>query len=44
VEVAGLGAAVAVRDSKNPSAGYLTFGTSDWQAFLEDAKRGSYDL
>jgi hypothetical protein len=44
VEVAALGATIAVRDSKNPGAGHLAFGTGDWQTFLEDAKRGSYDL
>jgi len=44
VEVADLGATIAVRDSKNPSAGHLAFGTGDWQAFLEDAKRGRFGL
>lgn len=44
VEVAHLGAAVAVRDSKNPDAGYLAFGAGEWRAFLDDARRGSYDL
>jgi hypothetical protein len=44
VEIAHLGAAVAVRDSMNPSAGHLAFGAGDWQAFLDDAKCGSYDL
>jgi hypothetical protein len=44
VEVASVGAAVAVRDSKNPQGGHLAFGARDWRAFLDDAKRGSYDL
>jgi len=44
VEIAQVGAAVAVRDSKHPQGGHLTFVAGDWRAFLDDAKRGSYDL
>jgi hypothetical protein len=44
VEVADLGAAVAVRDSKNPDAGHLAFSADNWRAFLSSTKRGSYDL
>jgi hypothetical protein len=44
VEVAQIGATVAVRDSKNPGAGYLAFGADEWRSFLDDAKRGGYDL
>jgi len=43
VEVAQVGAAVAVRDSKNPDAGYLAFDTAAWKAFVANAKRGNYD-
>jgi hypothetical protein len=34
VEVARLASAVAVRDSKAPTAGLLTFSSSTWHAFL----------
>jgi hypothetical protein len=34
VEVARLPHATAVRDSKNPSAGILTFTSDPWRAFL----------
>lgn len=44
LEVADLGATIAVRDSKNPGAGHLAFGAGGWRAFLEDAKRGRFDL
>ena len=44
VEVAGVGDARAVRDSKNPGGGHLTFGAEAWEAFLTDVKRGTYDL
>lgn len=44
VEVGQSGTACAVRDSKNPEAGYLTFGERAWQAFVVDLKHGSYDL
>jgi hypothetical protein len=43
VEVAQIGAAVAVRDSKNPGAGYVTLSEADWQAFLDRVKHGNYD-
>jgi hypothetical protein len=42
VEVAILGATIAVRDSKNPAVGYLAFGAGEWRVFLNDAKRGGY--
>lgn len=32
-----------VRDSKNPSDGFLTFTTSEWRAFIEGAKDGEFD-
>jgi len=44
VEVAlNLPGVVAVRDSKNPDGGHLTFDTSAWEAFIADVKRGRYD-
>jgi hypothetical protein len=44
VEVAQISTVVAVRDSKNPSGGHLTFSAAGWKAFLGNAKQGSYDL
>ena len=44
VEVAQAGGTSAVRDSKNPGGGHLTFGAEAWEAFLTDIKRGTYDL
>jgi len=45
VEVAlNLPGVVAVRDSKNPDGGYLTFDASVWEAFTADIKHGLYDL
>jgi Domain of unknown function (DUF397) len=43
VEVAQIGAAVAVRDSKNPGGGHLHIGTAEWKTFLGRVKRGHYD-
>ncbi len=41
VEVAsGLPGLVAVRDSKNPEGGTLSFPPGIWQAFLADIKAG----
>ena len=42
VEVAQIGAAVAVRDSKNLGGGHLTFDTAEWRTFLDRVKRGRY--
>ena len=42
VEVAEVGGTVAVRDSKNPDGGHLTFGAAAWNAFLGNVKRGNY--
>jgi Domain of unknown function (DUF397) len=45
VEVAMVsGVAVGVRDSKNPTSGYLVFAPSEWSAFLAGVKHGEFDL
>lgn len=43
VEVAHLGEAVAVRDSKNVTGPVLLFTAADWSAFIDEAKAGSFD-
>ena len=43
IEVAGIGAAYAVRDSKNPGGGHLTIDQATWKAFLTDIKAGRHD-
>jgi hypothetical protein len=42
VEVAHIGAAVAVRDSKDRDGCHLTFGSGEWKEFLDGIKHGSY--
>lgn len=44
VEVAELGDAVAVRDSKNPTGPALTFTPHAWTTFLTSTKSGTFDL
>ena len=44
VEVATLPDAVAVRDSKNPTAATLIFTPAEWRAFVEGAKDGEFDI
>jgi hypothetical protein len=44
VEVAALGAAVAVRDSKDRSGPVLVFTPAEWSAFVAGAKDGEFDL
>ena len=45
VEVAHLdGGRVAVRDSKDPSGPVLVFTPGEWDAFLDSARRGEFDL
>ena len=44
VEVADTGHVVAVRDSKNPQGAILTYTTAEWRSFLDDAKRGTFDI
>jgi uncharacterized protein DUF397 len=35
---------IAIRDSKNPEGGHLTFRAAAWAAFLSDIKRGRHRL
>jgi Domain of unknown function (DUF397) len=44
VEVADLGHAVAVRDSKDPTGPVLVFTPKEWSAFLASAKDHEFDL
>jgi hypothetical protein len=44
VEVAPLPDAVAVRDSKSPTGGMLTFQRDQWQTFADAVRAGRYDL
>jgi hypothetical protein len=44
VEVADLGTAVAVRDSKDSHGPALVFAPAQWEAFLGSAKVGEFDL
>jgi hypothetical protein len=43
VEMADLGDAVAVRDSKDPTGPVLTFTPGEWTAFLHSTKAGEFD-
>lgn len=43
VEVAFVGDAVAVRDTKNREGGTLMFGRDTWAAFVGGIKRGGFD-
>jgi hypothetical protein len=43
VEVAFVGQATAVRDSKNPDSPPLIFTGDEWDAFLEGAANGEFD-
>lgn len=43
VEVAMLGESILVRDSKQPTAGYLAFSASEWCSFVEAVKHGEFD-
>ena len=40
VEVANLGSAVAVRDSKNPAGGALSFTAEEWRVFAGRVRSG----
>jgi len=44
VEVAFIDGAIAVRDSKNPTGPTLIFTSGEWDAFVEGAKDGEFDL
>jgi len=44
VEVAFVDGAIAVRDSKNPTGATLLFTAAEWDAFVEGAKDGEFDL
>jgi hypothetical protein len=44
VEVAFVGEAIAVRDSKNPDGAALIFTPAEWDAFVGGAKDGEFDL
>ncbi|ASU81480.1 DUF397 domain-containing protein [Nocardiopsis gilva YIM 90087] len=40
VEVADLPSGAAVRDSKNPDKGILSFTAAEWSAFVQSTVRG----
>ena len=44
VEVAFINDAIAVRDSKHPQGPVLLFTQGEWDAFVEGAKDGEFDL
>jgi hypothetical protein len=44
VEVAFVGDAIAVRDSKHPDGPVLLFTQAEWDAFVGGAKDGEFDL
>jgi uncharacterized protein DUF397 len=44
VEVAFLDGAIVVRDSKIPTGPVLVFTPGEWDAFVEGAKDGEFDL
>jgi hypothetical protein len=44
VEVAFVGEAILVRDSKDPEGAVLVFTPNEWDAFVNGAKDGEFDL
>jgi hypothetical protein len=44
VEVAVVGTQVAVRNSRDPEGPVLEFTTDEWEAFLDGARGGEFDL
>ncbi len=44
VEVAFVDGAIALRDSKHPTGPVLVFTPEEWDAFVEGAKNGEFDL
>jgi len=43
VEVAVVDMTIGVRDSKNPDGPVLQFTPTDWESFVDGAKRGRFD-
>lgn len=43
VEVAFVGAGIAIRDSKDPLGPNLLFTADEWEAFVGGAKNGEFD-
>lgn len=43
VEIARINDEIAVRDSKNPTAGYLTATPAEWSTFLAALKHGRFE-
>jgi Domain of unknown function (DUF397) len=44
VEIADLGAAAAVRDSKDQNGPKLVFAADEWRSFIESIKAGRHSL
>jgi len=44
VEVRRHDGAIQVRDSKDPDGPVLTFTAGEWDAFLDGARKGEFDL
>ncbi|GIJ47208.1 DUF397 domain-containing protein [Virgisporangium aliadipatigenens] len=44
VEIAFVDGAIAMRDSKHPTGPVLVFTPAEWDAFVEGAKDGEFDL
>ncbi|WP_066373152.1 DUF397 domain-containing protein [Herbidospora mongoliensis] len=44
VEVALMGHAIALRDSKNPTGPTLVFTPGEWDAFVHGVKGGEFDV
>jgi hypothetical protein len=44
VEVAFVGGAIVVRDARKPDGPQLVFTPNEWDAFVEGAKDGEFDL
>lgn len=44
VEIAFVDGAIAMRDSKHPEGPVLLFTPAEWDAFVEGAKDGEFDL
>jgi Domain of unknown function (DUF397) len=43
VQVAAIGEAIAVRDSKDPQSAILWYSTGEWKQFLAGVKNGDFD-